>query len=157
MRRKDREIAEKNDIYDVLKRCKTLRIAIQDEEYPYIVPVSFGMENIDEKPVIYFHSATEGKKIELLKKNPRICIEGDIFHSTRETPHGFTIYYESVIGFGKCFFVKDKEEVEHGLELIMEHYGYAERTEHCKATDHVAVFKIVLDEITGKRNLPPKE
>ena len=154
MRRKDREITDKNKICDVLKRCDTLRIAIYNEEYPYVVPVSFGMEIIDEKPVIYFHSATEGKKIDLLKKNPHVCIEGDIYHGTRETPHGFTIYYESVIGFGKCYFVKDEKEIGHGLELIMEQYGYAERTEHCKATNHVAVCKIVLDEITGKRNLP---
>ncbi len=155
MRRKDREITDRNEIYDVLRRCDTLRIAIHDDEYPYTVPVSFGTEIINDRIVVYFHSALEGKKIELIKKNPHVCIEGDIFHRTQETAHGITVHYESVIGFGECRFVEEQEEIVHGLELVMKHYGYLERSvEQCGSTAHVAVGKIVLNEVSGKRNLP---
>ena len=64
MRRKDREVTEKSEIIDILRRCDTIRIGIQGEQYPYVVPVSFGLEVIDENPVVYFHGAREGMKVD---------------------------------------------------------------------------------------------
>lgn len=43
MRRKDREITEFEEIIDVMERCGVCRLALHDEEYPYIVPLNFGM------------------------------------------------------------------------------------------------------------------
>ena len=78
MRRKDREVQDRAELFDILKRCDTVRIAMHGEQYPYVVPVSFGMEVIDNKAIIYFHGATEGFKIDLLQANPFVCVEGDI-------------------------------------------------------------------------------
>ena len=36
MRRKDREVTDLQEIFDILKRCDTVRIAVYGEEYPYI-------------------------------------------------------------------------------------------------------------------------
>lgn len=72
-----------------------------------------------------------------------------------KTAHGITARYESVIGFGKCAFVSDGEEIIHGLKLLTEHYGYNEYPlDRCAGLDHLLVGKIVLDEISGKKNLP---
>lgn len=38
---------------------------MQGGKYPYIVPVSFGLEIVDGTAVIYFHSAQQGLKIDL--------------------------------------------------------------------------------------------
>ncbi len=155
MRRKEREITDRNEIFDVLRRCDTVRIAMQGGRYPYVVPVSFGMEIIDGKAVIYFHCAKEGMKLDLLEKNPRVCVEGDIFIKTETTGHGITARYESVIGFGECVFVTDTDEMIRGLKLLTEHYGFFDYPlDRCRGIDHLKVGKIVLDEITGKRNLP---
>ena len=62
MRRKDREILDKDEIFDVLKRCDTIRIAMLGEGFPYVVPVSFGMEVFEGRAVLYFHCAREGMK-----------------------------------------------------------------------------------------------
>ena len=44
MRRKNREITDFNEITELLGRCQTIRLGMFDHEYPYVVPVSFGME-----------------------------------------------------------------------------------------------------------------
>lgn len=154
MRRKDREIRDTAEAFGILNRCDTLRIAMQGEKYPYLVPVSFGAELVDGRPVLYFHCAREGLKLELLKKNPAVCVEGDIFIKTEPTDHGITTRYESVIGFGTCSPVEDPDEIVHGLRLLTEHYGYRDYAlEKCRALRYVHVGKITLDELTGKRNL----
>ncbi len=158
MRRKEREVQDKREIFDILNRCDTLRIAMRGESYPYIVPVSFGAELIDGKPVIYFHCGRLGMKVDILKANPRVCVEGDIFYKIEKTAHGITARFESVIGFGECRFVSDMDEIKHGLKVLTEHYGYFDYPlDRCMGLDRLFVGKIVLDAITGKRNLPAAE
>ena len=155
MRRKDREILDIKEIFEILISCSMIRIGIQGEKYPYVVPVSFGAEMIRGKPVIYFHCARQGIKLNLLAKNSCVCVEGDHFIKTETTDHGITTRYESVIGFGECQLLSDKDEILHGLRLLTDHYGYYDFSfERCRALEHVYVGRIILEEITGKRNLP---
>ena len=154
MRRKDREINDFLEIFDILNRCDTVRIGIPGTDYPYIVPVSFGAEIVENKAVIYFHSAKDGMKLDLLKHNPNVCVEGDIFIKCEPIKHGITARYESVIGFGTCEEVKDKNEIIHGLRLLTDHYGYTDFSiDDCEDLTRVFVGKIVLERITGKRNI----
>ena len=123
------------------------------EKHPYVVPVSFGTELIAGKPVVYFHCAREGLKVDLLKANPHVCVEGDIFIKTEPTDHGITTRYESVIGFGECQFLEEIDEIIHALKVLTEHYGYFDYDlANCRALQYTYVGKIILDEITGKRN-----
>lgn len=155
MRRKDREVQGLDEISDILNRCDTVRIAFQGDKYPYMVPVSFGAELVDGKVILYFHCARQGMKLDLLKANARVCVEGDIFIKTETTDHGITTRYESVIGFGECVLVENTDEIIHGLRLLTEHYGYHDYSlDRCRGLEHLFVGKIVIDEITGKRNLP---
>ena len=155
MRRKDREIVNTEEVFDILKRCETIRIGFNGEKYPYIVPVSFGVEMVSGTPVIYFHCARQGMKLDLLKANTHVCVEGDRFLKTETTDHGITTRYESVIGFGDCMIVADHDEIFHGLRLLTEHYGYSDYPlERCRGLEHLFVGKITINEITGKRNLP---
>lgn len=158
MRRKDREITDKAEMIEILKRCDTVRLGINGEQYPYVVPVSFGMEIKDTMPVVYFHCAKQGMKLDLLQKNANVCLEGDTFFQIQKTAHGITTRYESIIGFGKCSILENTEEKIHGLSLILEHYhqdGYP--LERCKGLENLYIGKIVLDSITGKQNLPEEE
>lgn len=79
MRRKDRDVENQDEIYDILKRCDTIKIAMHGDVYPYLVPVSFGAEIVQNKIVIYFHCAQQGAKLDLLRANPHVCVEGEIF------------------------------------------------------------------------------
>ena len=63
MRKANREVKDIEKIVEVMKKCEVCRIALNDEEYPYILPLSFGMDCIDGKVTLYFHSALEGTKL----------------------------------------------------------------------------------------------
>ena len=49
MRQKNREIKDFNEIIEVMKRCDVCRLALNDGGYPYILPLNFGMEVVEEK------------------------------------------------------------------------------------------------------------
>ena len=61
MRRKDREITDKQDILEVMRKCDVCRIALHNGDYPYVVPLNFGLQVEKDMPVLYFHGALEGK------------------------------------------------------------------------------------------------
>ena len=100
MNRKDRAIADQTDCIQLLRRCDTLRLGLWDGTMPYVVPVSFGMEVIDNQVILYIHGAARGKKVDCLTQHPQVCVEGDIFYKVEPTLMGITARYESVIGFG---------------------------------------------------------
>ena len=79
MRRIDREVTSKEEILDILERCQTVRIAMHGGEYPYVVPVSFGLVREGEQPVLYFHCAKQGLKCGYLAENGRVCGGGQLF------------------------------------------------------------------------------
>ncbi len=154
MRLKSRKITDFNEIVDVLERCNVLRIAFKGNEYPYIVPVSFGIKKNGNDIVLYFHGAKEGNKIEQIQKCPSICIEGDIFYKVEQTSYGITAKYESVIGYGVIEKVENDEIIE-GLKAICSHYNYTEYPiEKCKTLPMTAVYKIKINKLSGKRKLP---
>lgn len=155
MRRTDREVTDSKEIIEILERCATVRIGINGDDYPYVVPVSFGVEVMNGKPVVYFHCAKSGMKMELMRLNPNVCVEGDAFLGVQKTAHGITTRYESVIGFGKCVIAEDASDIVKGLRLILEHYGQTEYPiERCRGMENLNVCKITLDRVFGKRNLP---
>ena len=157
MRRRDREVTEMSEIMDILSRCDTIRIGIQGEAYPYVVPVSFGWEAVDGQLVLYFHCARQGLKLELLREHPQVCVEADRFLRVEETAQGITTRYESVIGFGSCTFPEEPEEIRRGLRRLTEHYGFgAYPLDRCEGMENLRLGRITIASITGKRNLPEK-
>lgn len=158
MRRKNREVTDRADILDILWRCDTVRIGMSGPEGPYVVPVSFGMEVEDDRAALYFHCARKGMKADLLAADGRVCVEGDIFLGYEVERHGITTRYESAIGFGRCEMVEDGDEVLKGLRLLCEHCGFEHvPLDTCLGLDAVRVYRIDLDSVTGKRNLPGSE
>lgn len=123
MRNKSNEVKEFSEIVDIISRCDTIRIAMFDEPYPYIVPVNFGEEIIGDQVVFYIHTDYEGKKNDLLAKNPNIAFEMDCNHELyyRESNMSCNFRYESVVGTGRVEIVPE-EEKEKALTLLMNHY-----------------------------------
>ena len=68
MRRSDREIKEYNEIIGVIEKCDVCRLALNNDGYPYIIPLNFGFKEENGKAELYFHCANEGTKLELIKK-----------------------------------------------------------------------------------------
>lgn len=80
MRRGDREIKEFNEILQVILDCDSLVLGLNDGEFPYLIPLNFGIDIEDGQLYIYFHCVNEGKKLDLIKKNYRASFEMDHAH-----------------------------------------------------------------------------
>ena len=150
MRRSDREVTNPAELADILRRANTIRLALHDEPYPYVVPLSYGFEVVDRTFLLYFHGAKQGRKHELIAKNPRVCVEADIMHRYAETPQGITTVYESVIGAGTARRVEGAAAAK-GLELLLVHCGYENYAYDRADLDMTWVYQIALESITGKR------
>ena len=152
MRRKDREVAELPEIQKIMDKCKVMRIAMIDDGEPYIVPLNFGYCNRDGKIFLYFHSALQGRKIDILKENPRICFEMDCEHKLLEDEiackNGF--FFESVIGTGTVTFAASAQEKVEAFDYIMKHQTGKTFEIHEKAVGGVIIGIIEVDSICGK-------
>jgi nitroimidazol reductase NimA-like FMN-containing flavoprotein (pyridoxamine 5'-phosphate oxidase superfamily) len=150
VRRKDKAIDEFAEIEEIVRRSLVCRLGLAEENRPYIVPLSFGFKD----NTLYFHSAPEGKKIEILRKNSRVCFEFDLDHEVLvdEKACKWGMKYRSVIGFGKAFIVEDIQEKKQGLNAIMEHYSGRTYEYPEAAINNTLVIKIEIESMTGKES-----
>lgn len=152
MRRADREIKEFDEIIRIMEKCDVCRIAFHDEEYPYILPLNFGMEVEGERVTLYFHGANEGKKYELLARNNKVAFEMDCDHCllTIEKDGNCTMAYESVIGYGRLE-VLSEEEKERALDILMKHYRAEDFAYNKAVIPQTTVMKLTVESMSGKR------
>lgn len=153
MRRSDREIKDFNAILEVIKQCDVCRLALNDDGYPYILPLNFGVQVEDGKVVLYFHGAAEGTKYKLIEKDNRVAFEMDCSHKLVMEQSGdvcsCTMEYQSVIGKGRIEMVSDEQRQE-ALEILMRHYHEEACRFNSAVASHTAVFRLVVSELTGK-------
>jgi len=149
MRKKDKEITDIDEIERIIRRAICCRIGLVDNDEPYVVPVSFGYE----RNALYFHGASEGHKIELIKKNNKVCfeIDTDVAVVKAEKPCQWTMRYRSVIGMGRAHILESAEEKAHGLELLMRHYTEGDFSFPKSEPGSVLVVRIDIENITGKK------
>ena len=153
MRRNDREIKEFAEIIKIMEKCDVCRIALNDDGYPYILPLNFGMEIEGERLTLYFHGANEGKKYELIKQDNRASFEMDCSHRLIADRDACkcTMKYESVIGRGRMEIVP-AEEKEKALRILMRQYheeGFPFRKE---VVERTTIMKLMVEQASGKKN-----
>ena len=157
MRRKDREVTELAEIQEILDGCKTCHIAMIDGASPYVVPMSYGYRLDGHTLTLYFHSAREGRKIDILRQNDRVCFaisrEGEPV--TAETPCASGYCFASVIGDGRAVFVEDGAEKNAALACVVKHQSGRDASFAAEQQRTVTVFKIVSESFTGKRKTKP--
>ena len=122
MRRKDREITDIETIRAILDKAKVLHLAMIDGARPYVVPMNYGYALADGRLTLYLHSAKEGRKLDVLRKNDRVAfvLETDVSPiSGGEIPCKYGASYASVMGEGKAVFLTDPAEKAAGLRILM--------------------------------------
>jgi len=151
MRRSDREVKKFEDITAIIKKCDVCRIALNNNGYPYILPLNFGMLIKDGTIELYFHGALEGTKYDLIEQDNRACFEMDCEHKlVTDVEHGScTMEYESVIGQGHIEILSDNEKYD-ALCILMKHYHQEEFSFNKAVMPDTKVFKLVVETMTGK-------
>lgn len=151
MRRSDREITEFRDIIAVMEKCDVCRIALNNNGYPYILPLNFGMSVTDDGIELYFHGAMEGTKYELIEKDNRASFEMDCGHRlvTDNEQGNCTMEYKSVIGQGRMEILPDDEK-DRALSILMKHYHQEVFPYNKAVVPHTKVFRLVVENVTAK-------
>ncbi len=153
MRRKDREITNREEMIQIIENAKVLRIALFDNAYPYIVPMHYGYTIEDSKVVFYMHSAKEGHKLDLIHQNGNVCVEIENemeIISGGDVPCQYGAKFASVIVRGKAEIVEDTDEKIKGLKVLMLHQVNQDFEINEQMADMVCVIKVVVDEISAK-------
>jgi nitroimidazol reductase NimA-like FMN-containing flavoprotein (pyridoxamine 5'-phosphate oxidase superfamily) len=153
MRQAAREITDLIQIEAVFQMATVCRLAFWDDEYPYIVPLNFGYA----ARVLYFHCALEGKKIDLISKNPHVGFELEGIAEIvprAENACSWSAKYQSVIGKGTAMILTDPAAKRQALGIIMAHYaGLGRKWEFPE--EHLGkmlALRVEIEEMTGKQS-----
>jgi len=163
MRRKDKEIIDINDKLAIIQKCKVCRIGLSENSKPYIIPLNYGYSFENNTLSLFFHSAKEGRKMDIIKTNNQACFEVDCDNQLIEGKEAcdYNYAFKSVIGFGKIILLENIDEKIDGLNKIMEHQTGEDEifTYSAEKVKNIIIYKLAVEEFTGKRKqfpLPPK-
>jgi len=150
-KRKITYLKDISDIEQIINKCKICHIAMVDNNKPYLLPFNFGYKN----GIIYLHSDPIGKKIDILKKNPNVCInfntDNELFHINKEIACSYGMRYKSVIINGAVEFIEDDKDKIEAFSIFMKNYVNNENFKYSKPSiENVCVFKIKVENFTGK-------
>lgn len=151
MRRAEKEITNQKELAAIMARALVCRIALVDDGSPYLFPVNFVVRDRH----LYFHSAVEGKKLEILKKNNKVCFEiEDAVEIVRgESACAWGTKYLSIIGFGQAFLIEEVTGKKKALDLLMEKYsGEKEFSYKEDLLKKTIVVDVLIEKITGKKS-----
>jgi len=108
------------------------RLGLCFEDEPYVVPVAYGYA----QGTIYFHSARQGKKLDFIRKNNRVCFQVD------EWQKGWA----SVICYGTASLSEDVEAKKKCFEVLTGQELNGEHLQNVKSC--IGIIRI--EEMTGR-------
>ena len=150
MRRKEKEVKNKSQLEAIIKNARVCRLAMIDQDTPYIVPLNFGYQD----GVLYFHSAAQGRMIDLLKMNPNVCFEMDELISLKKAKQAcdWGAAFKSIVGTGRAGFVESMDEKKKALDIIMAQYSGRSFDYPDEMLEKTSVIKVKIKEMTGKQS-----
>ncbi len=153
MRRKENEITDIHEIETIMQKADVCRLGLAVDNTPYVVPVNYGYEN----NCLYIHCAKQGRKIDMIRQNNKVCFEMDIEAKiwNRDKPAcNWSNSYRCVIGYGRAFLLEDFEEKKQALDIIMKHYSNRDSFQYTEdAVEKVGIIKIVIEQLSGKQSV----
>lgn len=153
MRRNEKEITDIIEIEAVISSADVCRIALANDNIPYMVTMNFGYVGGVVKK-LYFHCARQGRKLEMIRKNNFVCFEFDIDHNLIKdaTACDFGMNFRSVVGYGKMTFITDDHEKRVGLDAIMSQYSKGQDFSYRQTSlDKMLLLRLDILTMTGKK------
>jgi hypothetical protein len=148
---RNRKLDNREEIFEIIKKCQVCHVSMVDQDgKPYVIPMNFGFEN----DVVYLHSAKSGKKIDILKNNPEVCINFTTDHLLRYQDENvacsWSMKYRSVLVYGKVEWVEsDPDKVAH-LDRVMKNYTPKEFKYNPPSLREVCCWKVVVERYEGR-------
>ena len=150
MRRKEKEITDRAEIESIIRLARVCRLAMCDGDMPYIVPMCFGFDG----DTLYFHCAPEGRKLDIIRRNPNVCFEFDVDTELIPAEESCSIgmRYRSVMGSGTASIVEDKADKAYSLDILVRQYADRSTGFPQGMLERTTVFKVEIREMRGKRS-----
>lgn len=144
------EITSREEIDEIINKCTVCSLAMVDNGKPYCVPMNFGYSD----GIIYLHGAPFGRKIDVLKNNPDVCISfysDEILNVRHESVAcSYSMKFKSVLAHGQVVFVQDLDEKARILNIVMKNYSGRDDFSYSKpALEGVCIFYVKPIEITA--------
>lgn len=157
--RRELEVTDKQEIIEILDKCKIVHIAMVDDGEPYVVPLNYGYTMDDENLTLYLHGALKGRKIDVMRKNPKVFFEMncDVVPFDGKIACQFGTSYSSIMGRGEAEILEDVEEKKAGLSLFMKSQTGMDFEFTDKMVSAVSVIRIKVKDYTAKKRPHPLE
>lgn len=150
MRRGEKEIKHRAEIDSIIRDAHVCRLGMSDGSQPYVVPLNFGYDGT----ALYFHCAHEGRKIDILRRNNRVCVEFDqpegLIRGAEACDWGMR--YRSVIVTGTARLLDDIQERREALQVLMAQYSDRRFSFSDDMLKRTAVIKVVIESVSGKQS-----
>ena len=159
MTKRERQIADEQQILRILDTAKVLHLGLAVDNEPYVVPMNYGYCIEDGKLILYLHSALRGKKLDMIRANPKVFFEMacDQVPCAGEKPCQYGLAYSSVMGRGTARIVEDVEEKKKAMSVLMKTQTQKDFQFEDRLVSIVAVIRIDVSEYTAKhRPIPEK-
>ena len=157
MTKRERQISDPDQIRHVLDTGKVLHLGLAVDNEPYVVPMNYGYTMEDGKLRLYLHSALRGKKLDMMRTNPRVFfeIDCDLMPFEGRVPCQYGLVYSSLMGRGTAQIVEDVEEKKQAMTVLMKTQTGKDFRFEDRLVSIVAVIRIDVAEYTAKhRPLP---
>ena len=155
--KRERQVTDPAQITRILDEGKVLHLAMAVDNEPYVVPMNYGYTMEEGKLVIYLHSAMKGKKLDMIRKNPKVffSVDCDRMPFEGKLPCQYGLVYSSVMDSGTAQIVEDVEEKMQAMTVLMKTQTGKDFTFNDRLVSIVAVIRIDVEEYTAKhRPLP---
>ncbi len=158
MTRREKEVTDEQAILHILDTAQVVHLGLAVDNEPYVVPMNYGYTLEDGQLNLYIHSSCNGKKWEMLRKNPNVFfeMECDLMPFAGDVACRYGMAYSSLMGRGKAEFVEGIPEKQLALSAIMKAQTGKDFSFEPKMTTIVTIVKIKVSEFTAKRRYLPE-
>jgi hypothetical protein len=103
---------------------------------------------------LYFHSAAQGRKINLLRTNNKVSFEIEYANEIikGDKPCNWTSKYRSLMGTGFIEIIDDLQGIRNGLDIIMTHHGSSRNNYDEKYLSRIVILRLNIEKLTGKQS-----
>ena len=159
MTKRERQITDEKQILQILDTGKVLHLGLAVDNEPYVVPMNYGYTHEDGKLVMYLHSAHRGKKLDMIRANPKVffSIDCDRVPFESSLPCQYGLAYSSVMGRGVAQIVEDVEEKKRAMSILMKTQTGKDFTFEDRLVSIVAVIRIDVAAYTAKKRPVPEK
>jgi uncharacterized protein len=146
-----RDITNKAEIEDVIKRSRFCHVGMVDGDEPYVLGFNFGYQD----KYLYLHCSKTGHKLDVLARNNKICaafdVDHDFFSRNEDVACSWRMRYRSILMWGSAEFVEDYNAKVDALKIIMSHYSDLDFEFNAPAVNNVTIIRVKISRISGRK------